>query len=514
MRDSIEKAIIELQSLLDQESLNEHAFQKYFENHPIVFQSLGYVNQYPKIELKDDENLLYPDFILENQFGLFEIWDVKLPYEKIIKSKKNRDELYSKISSEYAGQLREYADFFDDTSNITSIKKRYDIELNKRPKKYLIIGRAVHLDKVKLHNILSARSYDINIITYDDIIYSLTRTLKSSSLSEQRFFGTAFLTLVSLGHKPINTRRYIIDLGYHNRPERFSGYVENNIIFFSLIGKDGIERNLSHTLQPSDYHYFHFSIGCSNSISFLELYVDGTRVESLEVSARLSDRRGFDFDQRFMNCDVNKENYGVISPELTKVYNCQLDLKTRILEDNCFLSRLEWIRSQPTSEKFVFKEGTFTEFKTGLTGQNVNLHKSIESLWDLNDYPYNGAYLRQVRELLGFDYNSLPRNTIELTTLLKSGDMGFKIIHPDHNWKTNSKEYSFNPFQAKGIYIKAFKSSDGRVHVYCDGPLGSRFHFHDLAGNLSEPQSEIKFAWDEKGVTYSIDENVGHAEEL
>jgi hypothetical protein len=135
MRAQLEEAIVKLQSLLEEESLHEERFQEYFEKHTIVFESLGYIAQYPKIHLESGDSSMYPDFILENQTSLFEIWDVKLPYEKIIKSKKYRDELYSKVSSEYAGQLREYSDFFDDSFNREMILKQYGINVQKKTKK-------------------------------------------------------------------------------------------------------------------------------------------------------------------------------------------------------------------------------------------------------------------------------------------------------------------------------------------------------------------------------------------
>ena len=108
---AIETAISELQNLLNQEHEGESSYQEFFEKYPIVFNLMGYKNVYPHIQLVAEDKRFIPDFILEKQEGLFEICDIKLPTEKILKLTNNREEFYSKISTDYVGQLRNYASF-------------------------------------------------------------------------------------------------------------------------------------------------------------------------------------------------------------------------------------------------------------------------------------------------------------------------------------------------------------------------------------------------------------------
>ena len=507
MRAQLEEAIVKLQSLLEEESLHEERFQEYFEKHTIVFESLGYIAQYPKIHLESGDSSMYPDFILENQTSLFEIWDVKLPYEKIIKSKKYRDELYSKVSSEYAGQLREYSDFFDDSFNREMILKQYGINVQKKPKKYLIIGRNENLDRQRLHEIQTSRGHDIEIFTYDDILIVLKKRLLSASIPEQRLFGTSLLILLGIVKNDALKNRYIIDLGFEQRPERFSMHLDNNrSIYFTIIGSNGIKYELESKLPGDEnYFYLHCSIGCSDDISFLEFFINGNIVGSLEVPQRVFNARGFNYRKRFMNCDMNKSNFGYISPELTKVYNCQLDLKTRIREDECFFNRLNWLLSQPKIPTVTLENDTFVEYNIQKEGESSILDKNIVSLWDLNDFPFKGVHFRQIREQGGFDYSSLPPNKIELTNLQRKGRITFKIGKSKLDWASDNKEYSFKPLQVKGIYIHLIKQIDCNLIIHIEGLLGLS---NTLTYNIGSIKSNILFidiAWEDNKTKITIE---------
>ena len=392
----IEKAIANLNTLLSQKEYAEPLYQKYFESHPIVFELMGYKNMFPHIELiTDNKDSYIPDFILEREDGLYEVCDIKLPNEKIIKYKKNRDEFYAKIGTDFAGQLRNYSNYFDDSKNRKYILEKYGLNINKAPQKILIVGRNKNIDRFLLHEILTSRGHEFALITYDDILEHLHYSLNKSFLSEKQFFGTSLLIILKLLPNDTNHNQYIIDLGDDESCNRFSIYLdENNNLCFRVIDKFSNDIVIKaffnrQQYQQEEYFYLHCSVGCSSEYSIMEMYINGNRLEKREMHYCLYKSRGFNFNQRFFAVDINNQNGVKAFFEIIKCYNHNLNFHDRNQEDSEFFNRLSWVKKQIDLCTMYFGENAFVEIPLQ-EGQTSTVPRGLEGLWDIHTLYFNG----------------------------------------------------------------------------------------------------------------------------
>ena len=85
-RTKFENAISTLRDLLSHDSNNEDKFQSWFEEHSIVMESLNFSSTIPHPSLKDfNDKTFIPDFLVQLLNETWEIFELKLPYEKILK---------------------------------------------------------------------------------------------------------------------------------------------------------------------------------------------------------------------------------------------------------------------------------------------------------------------------------------------------------------------------------------------------------------------------------------------
>lgn len=172
----IEEAYLSLRALLDRDGLPEDAFQDFFEAHPVVWECLGYVKAEPKPQLKRATGeSLYPDFMLQTPESTWQIADLKLPSQSIVKKKRNRDTFYAPIHEGFA-QLDEYAAYFGDLSHQQWFLQNRGAEIGYRPRCLLVVGRTdasrAAEDGLEREYLLQNRTRTA-IYTYDDILNRL-----------------------------------------------------------------------------------------------------------------------------------------------------------------------------------------------------------------------------------------------------------------------------------------------------------------------------------------------------
>ena len=118
----LEQAINRLARLLRDGESDEAKYQEYFERNPVVFEALGYSAAYPKpqLPLPDGEHL-EPDFLVKRPDGLYEVFELKTPQERLVHGKKHRDKLYARVE-EYISQVENYSEYFDDSEHRTFVE--------------------------------------------------------------------------------------------------------------------------------------------------------------------------------------------------------------------------------------------------------------------------------------------------------------------------------------------------------------------------------------------------------
>lgn len=160
----------ELQQLLALPDTRESAIQRYLEQHPALFQALGYVNVYPQVVLaRDDGTSLRPDFILEPAGRDWcDILDIKVPQMKTVVGSRDRQTLAAHIH-ELSAQLREYSAYFEDERLAKRIEDVYGIKCYK-PRLIGIVGRDPKTDDERqLRRLMTAYS-DVDIVTFDQLL--------------------------------------------------------------------------------------------------------------------------------------------------------------------------------------------------------------------------------------------------------------------------------------------------------------------------------------------------------
>lgn len=172
-RTKFENAILALRDLLSQDSNDEYMFQSWFEEHTIVMDSLNFSSAIPHPSLKayNDETFI-PDFLVQLLNETWEIFELKLPYEKVLKEKERRNTFYAKVY-EYCQQCFEYSEFFADSTNRQNFERDNGFPIPSPPRSKLIIGRDNGLDRFELNKRIDQFSNSIDILTYDDIIRQL-----------------------------------------------------------------------------------------------------------------------------------------------------------------------------------------------------------------------------------------------------------------------------------------------------------------------------------------------------
>ncbi|WP_137293544.1 Shedu anti-phage system protein SduA domain-containing protein [Nocardioides dongxiaopingii] len=160
-----------LEELINDDSVREHDFQRYFEAHPELLLGTDYerfVSQ-PTLTRSGEADLI-PDFILfpYDRKVAPKIVDLKLPKMKVLISKQNRTRFSSSIH-EVRSQLLQYKIYFNDAARAKAAKVRFGDEIF-MPDIAVVIGRSdsqsSRMDWLRARNDLP----DLDVQTYDDVV--------------------------------------------------------------------------------------------------------------------------------------------------------------------------------------------------------------------------------------------------------------------------------------------------------------------------------------------------------
>jgi len=124
-REKLENAILELNSLLEQNETLEDKYQKWFEKYPFVFGLFEYKRVLSKPRLVKNNGEYYePDFMVQRIDKTWEIIDLKRTITSILKDKKKRSAFYAEFA-EYVSQCHEYSQFFEDSQHREWFEKEF-----------------------------------------------------------------------------------------------------------------------------------------------------------------------------------------------------------------------------------------------------------------------------------------------------------------------------------------------------------------------------------------------------
>lgn len=168
---SMRQAIWKLANMLEDDKLAENDFQVFFEANWWMFGYVEYVAARPQERPDKDTRT---DFLLERFDGFFDIWELKLPNSRIVRSVRKGVFALTSECAAAIGQVMEYIDTYDRDIDRNRAKFGDNIYL---PQGVVVIGRdsSDERNRIRIENENSRR---ITILTYDDILRRARRVIE------------------------------------------------------------------------------------------------------------------------------------------------------------------------------------------------------------------------------------------------------------------------------------------------------------------------------------------------
>lgn len=276
----IEAAIAQLILLLGRTDEPESAFQDWFEDHPDVFRALGYVQAYPTPTLpRQDEYDLEPDFLCRRPNGLWEVVELKLPTQAIVRSPQRRPQFYAPVE-QYLSQCREYARYFREASNRAVVRERYGIDVQDEVPSLLVIGVGQQEHRRLINSLLSDRGYRVDVLPYDEIVETLelARTQFAPHAEGER--GFSIQSIIALD-KVLGGPNVVVDVATELDRNRLTVFVdESDRLVVRLRDREGVEHLASEPLSRVGLQYGAYSlvgvqVGFASDVTVLSIEVDG-----------------------------------------------------------------------------------------------------------------------------------------------------------------------------------------------------------------------------------------------
>ncbi|MCR9222416.1 MAG: DUF4263 domain-containing protein [Alphaproteobacteria bacterium] len=366
IRSQYERAISELKSLLSEDSNNEDKYQKWFEEHPVALKSMNYIQSISQPKLTDfDGKNYFPDFIVKKLSGIWEIFELKLPYERILKNKERRNTFYSKVY-EYLEQCTEYSEFFNDNKNRKNFSSDYNIYIPSAIDYKLVIGRDLGLDRYELERILGRLSKKASILTYDDVLRQLEFD-KLKALGE--YEGLPGITIHIVANiKNTQNSNYILSLGKDDETNNISIYINSKgDLRYKLVDKHRMFSENSVNKEISGFEfgetsYFIFEFGFSDNYTICSTEINGKYGSVVRLGE-------FDFDSNDLmrnmvlgsdhtgQLESDFDLYSFIVWEHTQTIDDRVNIRKKIT--NSILSKKEVPNAYLTffDGRFLYKNG-------------------------------------------------------------------------------------------------------------------------------------------------------------
>lgn len=220
-RSVVENAILQLDILMADPSSAESDFQSWFENHPVVFDIMGYSRHIPHPHLTKDGNPLYiPDFLAERVDGLWDIIEIKRPDTETLKHSTKRQTFYAEMETYLSQAGQDYAKYFNDAANRDEFHAKYNVRVQEQPDSIVIAGRKHGLDMQVVHRLLSGRSPRVILQTYDHVRDRLELYRAKSFGGYENLPGLSVHLVMVL--EPTASESFIFDIGSDATRNRLS----------------------------------------------------------------------------------------------------------------------------------------------------------------------------------------------------------------------------------------------------------------------------------------------------
>lgn len=271
-----------LQSLLKEaatRAVDENAFQRWFEAHPVVFEVLGYQRWIPKPRLMlGDGKALEPDFLVQDFAGVWTIFEIKRADTVVLKNPDRRTDFRSEYST-YVEQCCEYSDFFLDAANRAQVKQSYQIDIQQRVPAVLVASVDANTDCSVVREKLVGRGNRVTAQTYTAVAETVGRELDRTT--SESLPGLSVCMLLALPES--NKRQVFLDFGLALNKNRLTIGLDNGYFIFTLHDADG-QKQTERVRRPVIVDFANAS-----GLTMVEVEV-GARGDRLHFSAFINRR--------------------------------------------------------------------------------------------------------------------------------------------------------------------------------------------------------------------------------
>jgi hypothetical protein len=322
-RQDLALAILRLETLISNEVIKESDYQNTFEECPIILKTLGYNKQIAlakktgKSLRKDPSTGLSPepDFLTQNNRGLWEIVELKTPTEQspIIDSNKYRVRFNARIN-DYISQVTTYAEYFsNDPRNREHFKQDFNENIQAHVDSTIIVGNGENYDSDAIHNRCRKLTPKIDILTYDQVIAILEKSYQDHYGIYEDAAGYALYANVSFNRLP-QKRDYFFDAGESLTKNRLSIYLESkNGLVCEAWNAEGENFSIRSTIPPENLlrqsMVIHFDIVKVDTAIHFRMTINGERVGNIDMN----NTQGLGPIKKYqIGTDLHRKNFGAL----------------------------------------------------------------------------------------------------------------------------------------------------------------------------------------------------------
>jgi len=315
-RSALEQAAAILEEALEADESSEAYYQKLLEEYPVVFTALGYSRALPKLRFDlPDGKWLEPDFMAQNKPGIYEVFEIKTPQEKLVKPVTHRTTFYSPVH-EYISQAHNYSEYFDDAANRAMILAKYNLDIQKKPDMLLLAGRDAGTDKKELHLLCRRAAASLTILTFDDLLNQLKTMIADVRIGGPNLPGATILLLVLFQRHPLPRKKYVFDAGMSLGANRLSVYIDaTDNLCFEVHDRNATPYTVrvpfgTNGLEFEQFHHIYCEYGTSDKDSFVQLFVDNRSVAHIHMNHPIPLSSQINLSQAVIGADIHHSNNG------------------------------------------------------------------------------------------------------------------------------------------------------------------------------------------------------------
>jgi hypothetical protein len=342
-RTSFEAALSDLSKLMGEAGHSEADYQKWFEQHPLVFDCVPYKRVIPHPELTDAGKVMFiPDFIAQRLDGLWEIFEIKRPDTEVIRDVVRRQTFYATLER-YLRQCRDYAGYFDDAAHRNEFSDRYGIEVEADPPSVLVAGRSAGLDRFAVHRLLMDRGGKVALKTYDDISVQLDHFRIKQFGQYENLAGLSMHLIIEVHQMPDASPNFLVDFGLRPDCDRISVYVDSEQrVCLEVFEHGGKKREIvtdRGTLPCDQPAYVVVEVGVGDRESTLTVEVNGQNSALFQLNG--------------IELDLTSLQNSVLGSDLNGKAGSEFDLAERV----DYSRTLEFHERSQLKEYFLSRHG-------------------------------------------------------------------------------------------------------------------------------------------------------------